>query len=184
LSNEEQKMTEQATSGKESFNEGALTGLINHVKEKPEAGKTVWKASTQWLGGFRSQAQIRDFTIAMDEPTALGGSNTAPNMVEVVLGSYGCCLTTGYAANAALRGITLEDIQIELEGDLDLNGFFGLQDPNQCWPGYSNVRAKVTLKAPTASAEQLQALHDAVVKTSPVGSILCRPINVVTELAE
>lgn len=176
-------MTETTHAAKASFDQPTLVGLINHIKNKPEAGQTVWKASTQWLGGFRSQAQIRDFTIGMDEPTALGGSNTAPNMVEVVLGAYGCCLTTGYAANAALQGIQLEDIQIELEGDLDLNGFFGLIDPNQCWPGYSNVRAKVTLKAPTATPEQLQALHDAVVKTSPVGSILCRPINVVTELA-
>ncbi|MCL4860565.1 MAG: OsmC family protein, partial [Caldilineaceae bacterium] len=157
---------------------------INYIKEKPEAGRTVWKATTQWLGGFRSQAQIRDFTVAMDEPSPLGGSDTAPNMVEMILGAYGCCLTTGYAANAALRGIELEDIQIELEGDLDLNGFLGLQDPEQCWPGYTNVRANVVLKAPNATAEQLAELHAAVVKTSPVGSILQRPIQVTTELGD
>ncbi|MFZ4658057.1 MAG: OsmC family protein [Caldilineaceae bacterium] len=165
-----------------SFNQDALVGLMNHVKGKPEAGKTVWKAQTQWQGGFRSQAQIRNFTVSMDEPTPLGGSDTAPNMVEMVLGAYGCCLTTGYAMNAALRGIELEDVQIEIEGDLDLNGFFGLQDPNQCWPGYTNVRTKVTLKAPTATPEQLQALHDTVINTSPVGSILARPIGLSTEL--
>ena len=164
------------------FDQNALTGLMNHVKAKPEAGKTVWKAQTQWQGGFRSQAQIRNFTVAMDEPTPLGGSDTAPNMVEMVLGAYGCCLTTGYAMNAALRGIALEDIQIEIEGDLDLNGFFGHQDPEQCWPGYTNVRTKVTLKAPTATPEQLQALHETVIKTSPVGSILARPLALSTEL--
>ncbi|HRW06007.1 MAG TPA: OsmC family protein [Caldilineaceae bacterium] len=165
-----------------TFDQGKLTGLIDHIKGKPEAGQTVWKAKTQWLGGFRSQAHIRDFTVAMDEPDALGGSDTSPNMVEMVLGAYGCCLTTGYAMNAGLRGIELEDIQIELEGDLDLNGFFGLHDPNETWPGYTNVRAKVSLKAPNATPEQLQALHDAVVRTSPVGSILKQPLHVSTEL--
>ena len=89
------------------FDREKLTGLIEHVKDKPEAGQTVWKAKTNWLGGFRSQAQIRDFTVAMDEPDALGGSNTSPNMVEMVLGAYGCCLTTGYAMNAGLQGIEL-----------------------------------------------------------------------------
>lgn len=173
--------TEQAV-GQASFDQNALTGLMNHIKGKPEAGKTVWKAQTQWLGGFRSQAQIRNFTVAMDEPSPLGGSDTAPNMVEVVLGSYGCCLTTGYAMNAALRGIELEDVQVEIEGDLDLNGFLGLQDPEQCWPGYTNVRTKVTLKAPKATPEQLQALHETVIQTSPVGSILARPISLSTEL--
>ncbi|RIK40107.1 MAG: osmotically inducible protein OsmC [Chloroflexi bacterium] len=175
-------MTTMQQQERPTFDQAALAGLINRVKEQPEAGRTVWKATTNWLGGFRSQAQIRGFTVKMDEPCALGGSDSAPNMVEIVLGAYGCCLTTGYAANAALRGIELEDIQIELEGDLDLNGFFGLQDPELCWPGYTNVRAKVTLKAPKSTPEELQALHDAVLKTSPVGSILQRPIQVSTEL--
>jgi uncharacterized OsmC-like protein len=166
----------------QNFNQGALESLIGHVKEKPEAGKTVWQATTNWLGGFRSEARIRDFTVSMDEPTALGGSDTAPNMVEVVLGAFGCCLTTGYAANAALRGIELEDIQVKLEGDLDLNGFFGLKSPDDCWPGYTNIRAKVVLKASNATPQQLQELHDSVVCTSPVGSILQRPINVSVDL--
>jgi organic hydroperoxide reductase OsmC/OhrA len=172
-------MTEAVKVG---FDQAKLTGLIEHVRGKPEAGQTVWKAKTNWLGGFRSQAQIRDFTVAMDEPEALGGSDTSPNMVEMVLGAYGCCLTTGYAMNAGLRGIELEDIQIELEGDLDLNGFFGLHDPNETWPGYTNVRAKVMLKAPNATAQQLQELHDAVIRTSPVGSILKQPLAVSAEL--
>jgi uncharacterized OsmC-like protein len=175
-------MSNEQTSSKPGFDEAALAGLISHVQQKPEAGKTVWKASTNWVGGLQSQAKIRGFTVTMDEPTALGGSNTGPNMVEMVLGAYGCCLTTGYAANAALRGIKLDDIQVELEGDLDLNGFFGLQDPNQCWPGYTNVRAKVNLVSDSATPEQLQELHSAVIQTSPVGSILARPINVITEL--
>lgn len=173
-------MTTTAT--KPGFDQETLMGLINAVKDDPEVGKTVWKANTKWLGGFRSQAQIRDFTIGMDEPKALGGSDTGPNMVEVVLGAYGCCLTTGYAANAALRGIELEDIQIELEGDLDLNGFFGLKDPKQCCPGYTNVRAKVKLKAPKATPEQIAELHAAVKATSPVGAILERSVDVTTEL--
>lgn len=167
-----------------SFDKNALDGLVRAVKDEPDKGQTVWRANTQWLGGFRSQAQIRDFTIDMDEPDALGGTNTAPNMVEIVLGAYGCCLTTGYAMNAASQGIELEDIQVELEGDLDLNGFFGLRDPDEAWPGYTDVRAKVTIKAKDATPEQIQDLHDRVIRTSPVGSILQRPIRVSTELAD
>jgi hypothetical protein len=48
----------------------------------------------------------------MDEPSALGGTDTAPNMVEFVLGAYGCCLTTGYVMNAAQRGIRLEGVDL------------------------------------------------------------------------
>ncbi len=166
------------------FDKDQLQSLINAIRENSEVGKTVWKAETKWQGGFRSQAEIRSYTIPMDEPSDLGGSNTAPNMVEAVLGAYGCCLTTGYVANAAFRGIELEDVRIEVEGDLDLRGFLGLADPDEVWPGYTQVRAKVHLQAPKATPEQLQELHQAVVRTSPVGCILERPIQVATELVD
>lgn len=164
------------------FDQVQLEGLMGHIKEKPESGQTVWSAKTKWLGGFRSQAQIRDFTIEMDEPPPLGGGNTAPNMVEVVLGAYGCCLTTGYVMNAGLRGIKLENVEVELDGDLDLQGFFGFS--TEVSPGYSGIRAKVTLTAPDATKEQIEELHRTVVTTSPVGAILGRPVSVETTLVE
>lgn len=64
---------------------------------------------------------------------------------------------------------------------MDLNAFLGLQSPEQCWPGYTNVRAKVTLVAPDATPEELETLHQAVIRTSPVGSILERPIQVAVD---
>jgi len=157
-----------------------LQGLIGAVAATPETGQTVWQAQTTWERGFRSQAQIRSFTVPMDEPGALGGSDTAPNMVEMVLGAYGCCLTTGYVMNAALQGIELEEVAIAVEGDLDLQGFFGLAA--EVSPGYSAVRARVRLRAPQATREQLEALHAQVTATSPVGCILSRPVPVSAEL--
>jgi uncharacterized OsmC-like protein len=164
------------------FDTEKLGSLINKVKEDPAAGKTVWSANTRWERGFRSAAIIRSHTVPMDEPTQLGGSDTAPNMVEVVLGAYGCCLTTGFVANAAMMGIELEGVDISLEGDLDLRAFFGLKPPQEVSPGYTEVRAMVKLTAPTATEEQLKQLYEAVVPTSPVGSIIERPVKVVTEL--
>ena len=108
-------MTTNITIG---FDKDQLQSLIAAIRENAEVGKTVWRAKSRSLGGFRSQAEIGDHIVPMDEPSALGGSSTAPNMVEMVLGAYGCCLNTGYVAQAALRGIELEDVQIELEGDL------------------------------------------------------------------
>ncbi len=157
-----------------------LQGLIGAVAQKPEIGQTVWQARTAWERGFRSQAQIRNFSVPMDEPSALGGSDSAPNMVEMVLGAYGCCLTTGYVMNAALQGIELEAVEVAVEGNLDLNGFFGLS--TEVSPGYSDVRANVRLSAPTATQEQLEALHATVTRTSPVGNILERPVRVSAEL--
>jgi uncharacterized OsmC-like protein len=166
------------------FDLGQLQSLVSAVKADAANGKTVWEVDTSWKGGFKSEASIKSYgrshTIRMDEPSALGGTDTAPNMVEVVLGAYGCCLTTGYVMNAAQRGIKLEGVEVSLKGDLDLRGFFGLSD--NVPPGYTDVRVDVTINAPGATPQQVKDLHDHVQKTSPVGCILCRPLNVTTSL--
>ncbi len=167
------------------FNLDQLQKLVSTVKDDPKAGSTVWEVDTTWKGGFKSEANIhsygRSHTIKMDEPAPLGGSDTAPNMVEVVLGAYGCCLTTGYVMNAATRGIKLEGVNVRLKGDIDLRGFFGLSD--KVTPGYTGVQVEVSLKAPGASQKDLKDLHEHVLKTSPVGSIISRPLKVTTTLA-
>jgi uncharacterized OsmC-like protein len=164
------------------FDKEVLGGLINKIKADPEVGKTVWTASTKWKQGFASEATIRSHTVAMDEPSQMGGSDTGPNMVEMVLGAYGCCLTTGFVANAGMLGIELEGVDIRIAGDLDLQGFFGLKSPDEVPAGYTEVRATVSLTAPNASEEQLKQLYDSVVATSPVGSIISTPVHLVTEL--
>lgn len=158
----------------------AVSGLVDLVKQKPDQGQTKWNAVTTWKGGFDCESKIRDHTIHMNEPDALGGTDTAPNMVETVLAAYGSCLTVGYTMNAALRGIEIKDLKVELEGDLDLAGFFGISD--EVPAGFKDIRAVVHLDA-DASPEEIQALHDHVLKTSPVGCMLTKPLRVSTQLA-
>jgi uncharacterized OsmC-like protein len=154
-------------------------GLVDAVKSDRSAGQTRWSATTTWQGGFACESAIRDHVVHMNEPKTLGGSDTAPNMVEFVLAAYSSCLTVGYALNAAVRGITVNSLRVDVEGDLDLAGFFGIDD--EVSPGFSTIRTRVHLDA-DAPREQLEALHAHVLKTSPVGHILRRPLEVTTEL--
>lgn len=158
----------------------AVNGLINAVKGDEALGHTKWNAVTTWKGGFECESTIRDHTIHMNEPELLGGTDTAPNMVESVLAAYGSCLTVGYTLNASLRGIEIKDLKVDLEGDLNLAGFFGLSD--EVPAGFTDIRAVVHLEA-DASPEEIKALHDHVLKTSPVGCILTGELNVTTDLA-
>jgi hypothetical protein len=79
----------------------------------------------------------------------------------------------------------LDDIQVELEGEIDLPGFLGLEPPENLnmdkLPGYKSIKANVKLKG-DADPKALQELHEHVIKTSPVGVTLTRPIAVSTSL--
>ena len=81
----------------------------------------------------------------------LCGTDTAANPVELVLQAYGACLSIGYSMNAAVRGIKVRAIRINVEGEIDLPGFLGLEPPEKLnmdkLPGFKNVTARVKIEA-------------------------------------
>ena len=173
-------MTTTVTTTLNDVDMARVAGLVEKIQEQPDVAATKWNAEVTWKGGFRSEARIRDFESARsDEPDQLGGTNTGPNPVEQVLGALGNCLAVGYAANATAAGITINDLSIEIEGDLDLHTFLGLADGNA---GFDNISVKVKLDS-DATPEALQALHDKVTGTSPVGHTLSRAVPVDIRLA-
>ena len=158
----------------------SVSALVGAIQSDPDQAATTWGATVTWNGGFRSEARIRNFdAIPSDEPAGLGGTDTAPNPVEQLLGALGNCLAVGYAANASVAGISLRSLRVDLSGDLDLHTFLGLAEGGHA--GFRNIRATVSIES-DASPEALDALHRRVTSTSPVGHTLSRAIPVDIEL--
>src|SRR3989440_9840588 len=122
-----------------------LFGLIEGVRREPAKGKTHWHVATTWQGQTRSRAQVesfaiggervpRRFSIDIDEPHVLGGSDRFANPQEHLIAALNACMTVGYVAQCAVRGITLESLAIDTDGEIDLRGFLGI-DP-AVPPGY------------------------------------------------
>ena len=163
-----------------NVNIDAVAGLASKIQEEPQVADSKWSAHVKWTGGFRSEATVRDFPpIVSDEPPALGGSDQGPNPVEQVIAALGNCLAVGYAANATAAGIEIRGLSIDIEGDIDLHTFLGLSEGNA---GYSGISVKVNIDS-DAAAEALEAIHDKVVNTSPVGHTLSRAVPVKIELS-
>jgi uncharacterized OsmC-like protein len=151
----------------------AVGSLVGAIQEDSTKANTVWSSTVTWKGGFASEASSREFApTPSDEPESLGGEDTAANPVEQLLGAFGNCLAVGYAANATVAGIELKDVRIELDGDLDLHTFLGLDEGHA---GFSGIRARVYIDS-DADEAALTALHEKVTSTSPVGHTLARGI--------
>ena len=154
--------------------------LTDKIIKNPEIAKTKWEAQVIWKGGFRAEAKIKEFElITSDEPFGLGGTNTAPNPIEQVLAALGNCLVVGYAANATAAGINIKALSITLEGDIDLHTFLGLNESNA---GYSGISVKVNIDT-DASDIDVKAVHEKVIRTSPVGQTLTKPVPVNIKLS-
>ena len=162
-----------------------LTGLVDKNKANPAGGKVTLRATTVTEGQMRNLTYIRDLApVIIDEPPHLLGENTAPNPSEAVLAALGACLAVGYMANASHHGITLSEIKIEMEGDIDVSAVWGLGDvPDDKVAGFTALRVKAYLKG-DASREQLDDIVQNANKWSPVASTLRNNVQVTATLAE
>ena len=152
-----------------------LQSTIDDIKRDRELGRFKFRVHNKWMGatrnlstntGFygagREMKHPRPFNSKADEPETLAGSGRAPNPAEHLLNSLAECITTSIVAHAAVRGIEIEQLESQLEGDLDLNGFLGL-DPSAP-KGFTNIRVDVKAKTKDEDFEKLRGL----IEYSPV----------------
>ena len=152
-----------------------LLALRASIEQDPSRGMTNWRVTTTWQGQTRSRAEVsgfriggeevpRRFSLDVDEPNELGGSNAFANPQEYLLAALNACMIVGYSAQCAIRGITLEHLEIETKGDIDLRGFLGID--STVAPGYKSLSYTVRIKG-DGTAEQFAEVHEAVMATSP-----------------
>lgn len=137
---------------------------------------TTFNAEVKTLSnGLQVEANARGFKIVMDEPEELGGTNVGMNPVEAVLCSLGSCQAIVVKAFAKAKNFSYESFRIEIEGDLDPDGFLGLADVRT---GLQEVRYKVFFKT-SESQEKAEEFANFVEKTCPVCDIIKNQVNVI-----
>jgi uncharacterized OsmC-like protein len=135
--------------------------------------KTVFKATAHLQDGVQVKVKSRNFEITVDEPKNLGGTDTGMNPVEMVLGALGACQAIVARVFARKFKIEFSDFWVELEGDLDPDGFMHKADVRK---GYSEIRYNIHIKtdAPKEKVEEFVAFIE---DTCPVGDTLANPVN-------
>lgn len=162
-----------------------LQQIISQAQEgfraDPASAKATFATQSSLREGFHSEVSIRDHQLSVDEPESLGGADNGPNPVELVLAALGTCQEITYRAYAAALGIPLEHVSVELEGDIDLRGFFAVDESVRA--GYEAIRGKVNLVS-SATPEQIETLRGAVNAHCPVLDIITQPVPVKLEVQQ
>ena len=163
----------------------ALASVVEEIKQDPAKGIVAFHVSSAWQGQTRSETSVESYTIggeevprrfkiAVDEPFELLGQNTAPNPQEMLMTALNACMMVGYVAGAAVKGITLDSLEIETYGNLDLRGFLGIDASVK--PGYDSILFNVRIKG-DGSEEEFRDIHETVMRTSPNYFNVSRPIR-------
>lgn len=176
------------------FRTEEITGTINAIMENPEIAKFRFRAKNKWIKGGHNRATVKDFygggqedtsrkkawTFDNGEPPILLGNNEGANPVEYILSALSGCMTTTMALHAAARGIEIKSIESKLEGDLDVQGFLGLND--QVRNGYQQIRVSFDIQGDLTEAQKHDLLN--YTRMSPVFDVVSNGSQVDIKLAE
>lgn len=166
-----------------------MVETIDAIKGRKDLARFQFRAKNQWIGGGENRSRIqgfygagreddsrsKPFVFTNGEPPVLLGNNEGANPVEFLLHALAGCVTTTFILHATARGIRIEELSTELEGDLDLRGLLGLDESVS--PGYEQIRINLDVKADCPD-DQLTDLIEYTQRHSPVCNTVCRPVPV------
>jgi uncharacterized OsmC-like protein len=163
----------------------ALSDVLRDIGQDPQKGLVGLRLKTVWQGCGRSESTVeshtiggrsvpRNIVVAADEPEELLGENSTANSRELLMAALNSCLVASYVTGAAIKGIELDSIEIESEGEMDLSGFLGIN--RTVATGFETIRYTVHIKG-DGTPQEFREIHDAVMTTSPNYFNLARPIR-------
>jgi len=169
-----------------------LMGTIEAVSAQPALARFQFRAHTDWIDGGHSRTLIQGFhgagqedvtrtepfVVESDEPPVLLGENRAPNAGEYALQALAACLTGTIVYHAAARGIALQSLECTVEGDLDVQGFLGLDSTIR--PGYEQIEVSVKVTG-DFDDDQLAELAT-LTRYSPVRDVVTNPVPVTIDV--
>lgn len=138
------------------------------------ANVKTFKATAQLQDGVKVLTKARQFELLIDEPQSLGGTDTGMNPVEALLASLGACQSIVARVYAPKFDVQLEDFRVDVEGELDLDGFFNRSEVR---PGYSDIRYTFYIKT-NSPQEKVEAFVQFLESKCPVGDTIANPVNV------
>ena len=150
------------------------------IGEDAGRARVVFRTEGKLDGPTHVTLVSRDHTLEVDEPEVLAGGNAHANPVEYALASLASCQAITYRFWAAKLGIQLDGLEVAAEGDLDLQGFFGLDAGVR--PGFTGIRLDVTPSGPE-SPERYRELAEAVDAHCPVLDLFTNATPVERRLA-
>ncbi|MFC4872553.1 OsmC family protein [Negadavirga shengliensis] len=170
------------------FSLDEIVGTVNAIQANPAIAQFEFRVSNKWIkgghnrswiqgfygGGQEDNSRKKPFVYDNSEPPILLGANEGANPVEYILHGLAGCMTTTMVLHAAANGINIDSVESKLEGDLDVQGFLGLND--QVRNGYQQIRVTFTVEGDLTQEEKMKL--ESFVQKSPVFDIVTNKVPV------
>ena len=146
------------------------------------ANITTVSAKTVLKENLLVEVEASGHKVIVDEPLDFGGTDKGMSPVELLLSALGACQSIVARTYAKKFDIDLQNFWVELEGDIDLDGFLGKSDVR---PGLSAVRYTFHIET-NAPKEKVEAYKEYIEAHCPVGDTIANavPLSSATVIVE
>lgn len=141
------------------------------------AGSLVRLKATSHVAGITGVRPVKmgDYIVISDSAPGLAGHSLGPSSPEMLLGALASCLVHTYLLQATLLEIPLDNVEVVIEGALDMAPVVGL--PQEEPIKMESLSYTPTVSSP-ADAATIEKLHMAVEQTCAVLNTLRTPMTV------
>lgn len=117
---------------------------------------------------------IRDHSAVVDEPSDFGGNNEGPNPLEYMFTGLAGCMNVTLHHVAKEKGIDIESLEINIEGDIDLQKFMNGSGDRA---GFQNLNVEISMGT-DSDAETERELIDEAEERCPVSDNIRNPTQI------
>ncbi len=147
---------------------------IEFFKKKPEAALYRPKVSSRHVNGLYTETKVREHLVKSDYGEAAGGTNLAPNPIELLLAAMAACIEAAFYEFAVHEGFTINTLAVDIEGVLDLRGLFMVDESVS--PGFQDLKYTFAISSPDED-EKVRDLAQRVIAHCPVVDSLLKQTN-------
>lgn len=151
---------------------------IEFFRKKPEAAIYRPKATSQHVRGLYTETWVREHIVKSDYAVAAGGTNLAPNPIELLLSAIAACIEAAFYEFAVHQGFTVNSLSVDVEGTLDLRGLFMIDEVPA---GFKDVKYTFNIESPEDETK-IHELAERVIAHCPVVDSLIKPTNISGEI--
>lgn len=152
----------------------AGTAWNERIAADAKNAELTYKVVGRGIGSVATEVRAGKHRFLVDEPGALAGDDAAASPVEIALGALVSCQVVVFRLYAQALGLTIDEIEITAEGDLDVHKLFGIDETGRA--GFNDVRLSIDITGPN-SAEEYENLRKAVDEHCPVLDLFANGVS-------
>jgi uncharacterized OsmC-like protein len=160
----------------------SIENAVGYLSEHPDEARYTDSFARANLGDSLSVTVVGPGGehITTDMPAGIGGRGDSPSPGWLFRAAIASCVAATIGMEAAREGITLDSLEVEVDGDSDDRGILGMDASIP--PGPLSVRIRIRAGAAAVDPGRLRQVVEAGASRCPVSDATQRAVSVTTEI--